>query len=149
MNRAVDRNQWPSTFDRDIDLQPARASDPTEPIDSYRQLVANPLLAVASAVGAIVLIRMSLQSRNLPLFLASIALLFASILLIQFHCLDCGAMGWGVAANRHACPPIVARWREGRPCRWRIPGLKIQLILWLYLLASVTALVLILFVFSR
>jgi hypothetical protein len=145
----VDRSQWPSTYDRDVDLHPQGESSHTGPIDPYRRLVANPLLALAGVVAAIFLIRVSLEHRILPLFLASIGLLFGAFFFVQYHCLDCGSTGWLVRAGRHACPPLMARWREGRIGRWRFPGLKFQMILWLHLLASVAGLLLILFAFSR
>jgi hypothetical protein len=145
----VNRDLWPSTYDREIDLDPRGAPDPAEPIEWHRRLVANPLLAVAACVASIFFIRISLEHRALPLFLTSIGLLFASFFFVQFHCLDCGATGWLLTARRHACPPLVARWREGRAGRWRFPGLKIQMFLWLHLLASVTGLLLILFALSR
>jgi hypothetical protein len=145
----VNRSQWPSTYDRDIDLHPPGASSSTEPIDPYRRLVANPLLTVAVVVAAIFLIRIALEKRALPLFLASIGLVFGSVLLVQFHCLDCGATGWMLRAGRHACPALLARWREGRGSRWRFPGLKTQMLVWIHLLASVTGLLLILFALSR
>jgi hypothetical protein len=145
----VDRTEWPSTYDRDLDLHPHGVSSPADSIDPYRRLVANPLLAVACFVAAIFLIRVSLENRILPLFLGSLGLLFAACFFVQYHCLDCGSTGWLVRAGRHACPPLVARWREGRMGRWRFPGLKTQVILWLHLLASIAGLLLILFAFSR
>ena len=45
-DRVVDRQHWPSTYDRDLDVQRQRTPDPIEPIDRYRRLVANPLLAM-------------------------------------------------------------------------------------------------------
>jgi hypothetical protein len=145
----VDRTEWPSTYDRDLDLHPHSVTSPADPIDPHRRLVANPLLAVAAFVAAIFLIRFALEHRVLPIFLASLVLLFASCLFVQFHCLDCGSTGWLIRAGRHACPPLVARWREGRMGRWRFPGLRIQVIFWIHILASVAGLLLILFVFSR
>ncbi len=145
----MDRTEWPSTYDREIDLHPPGVPGPAEPIDPYRRLVANPLLAVAGLVAAIVLIRISLEHRILPLFLASLGLLFGAPFFAQFHCLDCGSTGWLVRAGRHACPALVARWRERRTGRWRLPGLKTQMILWLHVLASVAGLLLILFAFGR
>jgi hypothetical protein len=145
----VDRNAWTSTYDRDLDVQSSRAAGPTEPIDAYRRLVANPLLAVASCVLALVLLRASLQWRSLASFLMAIGLFSISIFFTQFHCLDCGRTIWLSAARRHACPMILSRWRAGLLPRWRFPGLKTQIVLWLYFLASATALILILFVLSR
>jgi hypothetical protein len=107
--------------------------------------VANPLLTILGCVGAIVLMRIGLQNRTLPLFLTAIGLLFGAPLFLQFHCLDCGVTGWLVQSKRHACPPAVARWREGRQARWRMPEPKTQLILWIYVLVSLGSLLFILF----
>jgi hypothetical protein len=145
----VDRDPWPTTYDRDVDVPPRGAAGSRGPIDAYRPLVANPLLAVAICVLAIVLLRASLQARNLTVFLIAIGLLSISSLFTQFHCLDCGKTSWLYAARLHACPAILARWREGRRPRWRWPRLKTQIILWLYFLASSTVLIVILFMSSR
>ncbi len=124
-------------------------SDPAEPIDTYRRLVANPLLAVATAVLAVLSLRLSLRWDNLYAFLASLGLLVGSFLLIQFHCLDCGATGWLLNRSRHRCPPAVTRWRSGRMDRWRPPAMSTQLAIWMQVVAALGALGLILFVLSR
>ena len=117
--------------------RPERApSGPTEPIDRYRRLVVNPLLAVASCVGAILLLRASLRSRNLAAFLTAARPAGVSLLFTQFHCLDCGATTWLFSARRHACEPALARWREGRLGPLAVARRKTQLVLWLYVLAS-------------
>jgi hypothetical protein len=145
----VDRDHWPTTYDRDVDVPSRAAARNTGPIDAYRPLVANPLLTVAICVLAIVLMRASLQARNLTTFLISIGLLSMSALFTQFHCLDCGKTSWLYAARLHACPAILARWREGRRPRWRLPRLRTQIVLWVYFLASAMAFILILFVWSK
>jgi hypothetical protein len=145
----VQREPWPSTYDRDLDVPQRAPTVPTEPIDRYRRFVVNPLLAVSIFVGAILILRASLRSRNLVGFLTAVGLLSVSVLFTQVHCLDCGATTWLSAARRHACDPVLNRWREGRPVRWRLPSLRTQLTLWLYVLVSVSTLLLILFAFSR
>jgi hypothetical protein len=145
----VDRQHWPSTYDRDLDVQRQRTPDPIEPIDRYRRLVANPLLAVSTGVLSLFILRASLRWENLAIFLGSVGLLIVSIFFTQFHCLDCGVTDWLMNGSRHACPRAVARWRAGRMDHWRLPALKTQLVLWLYFLASATALILIFFVLSR
>jgi hypothetical protein len=95
------------------------------------------------------LLRASLRVRSLTTFLVAIGLLSISVLFTQFHCLDCGKTSWLYSARLHACPAILARWREGRRPRWRLPRLRTQIILWLYFLASATALILILLVLSK
>jgi hypothetical protein len=145
----VDRHHWPTTYDREVDVPPRAIAAPTEPIDGYRRLVANPLLAVVHCVIAIELMRLSLQARSLARFLIAIGLFSISILFTQFHCLDCGKTIWLFSARRHACPAMLARWREGHQPRWRIPRLKTQIILWLYFLASSTVLIAIFWVSRR
>jgi hypothetical protein len=145
----VDRDDWPGTYDRDVDIPSGTAANHSGPIDAYRPLIANPLPAVAICVLAIMLLRASLRVRSLTTFLVAIGLLSISVLFTQFHCLDCGKTSWLYSARLHACPAILARWREGRRPRWRLPRLRTQIILWLYFLASATALILILLVLSK
>lgn len=145
----MDRDDWQTTYDRDVDVPTHTGAARTEPIDAYRPLVANPLLTVAICVAAIFLMRAALEARSLTTFLISIGLLSMSALFTQFHCLDCGKTSWLYAARLHACPAILARWREGRRPRWRLPRLRTQIVLWVYFLASATALILILFVWSK
>jgi hypothetical protein len=144
-HQAVEHDPWPSTYDRDLDVPQRPDRAPDEPLGPYRRLVANPLLTIASCVAAIVLMRVGLQQRTLPLFLAAIGLLFGAPFFLQFHCLDCGVTGWLLRSKRHACPPALARWREGRQTRWRMPEPKTQLILWIYVLVSLGSLLFILF----
>jgi hypothetical protein len=145
----VDRETWSSPYDGEVDVAPRGGSVYTEPIEDYRRLVANPLLTVAGCVLGVVLIRYGLAHRVLAPFLAGLAMIPGAFFFSQFHCLDCGATGWLLGAGRHICPPLVVRWREGRAGRWRFPRLKAQMILWLYFLASVTGLLLILFALSK
>jgi hypothetical protein len=111
--------------------------------------VVNPLLAVAVAVAAIQLLRASLGWRNLTWFLSALGLLGASPFLIQVHCLDCGATIWLLRSWRHGCASVLARWREARPIRWPFPDPRAQVVVWLHILASVAALLLILFASRR
>ena len=137
-------NPWPSTYDRDLDVPRRPARGPNEPLDPYRRLVANPLPSVGCGVLAVMILRSSLESRNVVGFLTAIGLLSVALLFTQFHCLDCGTTTWLFSSRRHACAAALARWREGRRSRWPFPGIKTQMILWFYLLASVGMLMLIL-----
>jgi hypothetical protein len=154
-SQVVNRDALPGLHDPEIDLsgsRPLRASEatePIEPIDAYQRLVANPLLAVAMAVLAVLLLRLSLRWDNLYLFLGSIGLLVGCLPLIQFHCLDCGATGWLLSRRRHRCLSAVARWRSGQMDRWRPPAMTTQLAIWMHILAALGALGLILLVLSR
>ena len=59
-----------------------------------------------------------------------------ALLLIQFHCLDCGATGWLFRYQQHACPRVVARWQNQVVRRFHGPRLRIQLIAWFIVTAA-------------
>jgi hypothetical protein len=145
----VDRKPRSNTYDREIDDARDGVRNYPEPIHLYRRLVANPLLGVADCAFAVLLIRYALEHRVLALFIFGIVLMPGVLFFSQFHCLDCGATGWLLAGRRHICPRLLVRWHEGRPSPWPFPGLKTQMILWLYVLASVAGLLLILFALSN
>jgi hypothetical protein len=127
----------PGTFDPDLDLQPRFTSDSAEPIDTYQRLVANPFLALFGWLAGVGLLREALRRANLPLFLIAIAVFIASVFLLQFHCLDCGATRWLPRYQRHACPAVLARQANARRRRFRGPGLKTQLIGWFVVMSIV------------
>lgn len=119
------------TYDPDLDIQPRPPSlGPTEPVEAFQRLVANPFLTFFAWLVAFGLVVQSLHRLNLALFVAGLALLFLAFLLLQFHCLDCGATGWLLRASAHACPAVIARRQIGRSRRSRVPGLKWQLVAW-------------------
>jgi hypothetical protein len=124
----VDAGQ--GTFDPDLDLQRTRPDRPGEPIVEHQRLVANPVLTVVGWLAAFGLIREAVRRRSLPLFFTAIALFFFSFLLLQFHCLDCGATRWLPAYRWHACPAAVARQANAATRRFRGPRLRTQLALW-------------------
>jgi len=145
----VDRESWPSTYDRELDFpirQPVRIGEPFHP---YRRLFVNPFLAVASCVAAILLLRVSLEWRSLAVFVASLGLVGVSPLFTRIHCLDCGRTTGIFASRRHACEPALARWRRRQPGRWPFPAPKTQAVLWVHVLTSIAALVLILLLSRR
>ena len=151
----MERDPWPSTYDHDLDLPPrpsprARrgkplAQSPRESLELYQRLVANPVLAVISGVVVVALLRAALVTKSLALFLIGSALLSFTLLLLQFHCLDCGATGWLIRSRWHACPAVVARWRSRLLPQFRGPGLSVQLQMWFYLLMAASILILALF----
>ena len=77
------------------------------------------------------------EHQNLTMLLVGLALTFVPFLLLQFHCLDCGATGWLFRRARHACPAVVMRCENRVVRRFRGPGVKTQLIAWFILIASV------------
>ena len=103
------------TYDPDLDIQPRPPSlGPTEPVEAFQRLVANPFLTFFAWLVAFGLVVQSLHRLNLALFVAGLALLFLAFLLLQFHCLDCGATGWLLRASA-ACLPGGHRTPPDRP----------------------------------
>jgi hypothetical protein len=126
-----------TTFDRELDVTPGRpAFSPRESFAGYQRLIANPFPTVLGWVAVYFMIRLAIQNHGLLLFVAGIGLFLASAALLQYHCLDCGKSGWLFRYSRHACESVIARWRRREVRRFRGPGVKVQLVLWLYLLVS-------------
>lgn len=78
---------------------------------------------------------MPLRTRNSLLFVTSLALLFCALPLFQFHCLDCGQIGWYFYSGRHVCAAIVERCGQKGP-----QGLgllcRTQFRLWVYAICT-------------
>jgi hypothetical protein len=132
----VDSGQ--ETFDRDLDSAPG--SSPRirlEFLAEYQRIVVNPFLGILAWVGMVALASAGVRRRNLTLFLLGMGLLFIGFLVQQFHCLDCGATGWLYRFRRHACPSVVARYEHGEVPRFRLPNIATQVTIWIYFLAGV------------
>jgi hypothetical protein len=124
-------------FDSELDTPRRRPRAlPAGSVASCQRLIVNPFLAILGWMAAAVLIRYSLRSQNLALHLTALLWLFIPFLLIQFHCLDCRATDWYLRAGRHVCGGVFTRWARGGGEQTRWPGLRTQLLLWLYGLAG-------------
>ncbi len=95
-----------------VTLHVATSRLPIEAIGWHQRLVVNPLVAILCSLAGVALIQHALRTRNVVLFGTAVGVLFLSLLLIQFHCRDCGATGWYLHAGNHACAAVVARWRQ-------------------------------------
>ena len=104
-----------------------------EAVGWHQRLVVNPLVAILSGLGGIALIQHALRTRNVVLFGAAVGVLFLSLLLIQYHCRDCGATGWYLHAGNHACAAVVARWRRNLSARSGLRA-RTQLLIWTYVM---------------
>ena len=126
----------------EVDRDPTRAvSDPSEPVEEECQrLVANPFLGLMLLICAYQSFRESLGRKSLALFSVGFCLSVVAILVVQYHCLDCGKTGWFWRASRHACAAVIARRQSRRERRFRGPGLKLQLAGWFVLLFGVLVL---------
>jgi len=122
-------------FDREIDLG-GRADrrgrrQAAERPEVYLRLVANPFLAVLGGVAWYAAMRGVLAVRRFDLFVPTLAALVLIPLLLEYHCLDCGATGRLYRASRHGCDRVVRRRQAGRPRRFRGPTVASQTVLWL------------------
>jgi hypothetical protein len=124
-------------FDRDLDAQPQRRiSTRDDPPYEYQRLVVNPFLTLLAWIVFLGLLRSVVPSQDAAGLVADIVVFGLALLLIQFHCLDCGATGWLVRYQHHACPKVVARWQNRTVRRFHGPRLRIQLIAWLIVMMA-------------
>jgi hypothetical protein len=139
-----------TTFDRDLDSQWQRpARRPTGSVEPYQRLLVNPFLATLTGVGGVACIRMGVQSRSLWIFSMGIGLVVVGLLLLQFHCLDCGSTGWLLGFRRHACPAVVARWNSDQERRFPWLTVGTQAMAWLYIIPAVAFLTFMIFAWRR
>jgi hypothetical protein len=141
----VEAPRRPDLADPEFDpvpVAPVRLRD-FNPVD-YQRLVVNPFLA------AFLLMVWWLSTRWLlirgpfpPLSVAMIILLPFLGHAVQYHCLDCGQTGSYRRRHRHACNAVIMRWNERRRPRFPIPSARTQLVVWAYLIASATLLLIV------
>jgi hypothetical protein len=128
-------------FDHDLDAQPRRRRRiprPDDPPCEYQRLVVNPFLTVLVWIGFLGLLCTVVPRQELAGLAADIVIFGLALLLIQYHCVDCGATGWLVRYQHHACPKVVERWRNRIIRRFHGPRLRIQLIAWfIFMIAAV------------
>jgi hypothetical protein len=121
-------------LDTSLELSTSRgAALPFEAVGEHQRLVINPLVAILCILSGVALIQHALRTRNVVLFCTAVGVLFLSLLLIQFHCRDCGATGWYLHASRHACAAVVARWRRKVLPRSGLRA-RTQLLIWSYIM---------------
>lgn len=117
----------------DPDFDPVAAPNsrlPREPARDRGTLVANPFLAILGWIAAYFLARTGLNTKNPTLSLIAVIVAATAFLLVQFHCLECGATGWAVRANRHFCSPAAQQSPPGAIRPW-VPKLGIQIRIWI------------------
>ena len=138
------------TFDPDLDAPPRRqAFVPADPVDKYQRLVANPFLMVLAWIVLAGLIRGVAPGQELAGLGAGIVVFMMSLLLIQFHCLDCGATGCLLRRHHHVCPKVMIRWQNHIVRRFHGPGLGLQLFGWFIVIMTAIALAPVVFGSSR
>ena len=134
-----------AAFDPDLDMAARPRPNVAGDVARHQRLIVNPLLAALALLGVWELLRHSLAVRNVYLFLASLFAGAVSLLLIQFHCLDCGRTDFILRSHRHACAAVVRRqMADEEP--FLPPLVKTQVKAWGILF--VTALILLAIVFA-
>jgi hypothetical protein len=125
----------------ELDATISETSMPYEPMpEVYLRLVANPFLGAFGLLVWLVLMYAIYRGVAGPFSLMAAVLALASLALLphllHYHCLDCGRTGRLSAWRRHICPTVVARRFEGRERIFRGPSPTVQVLLWLWLLAT-------------
>jgi hypothetical protein len=114
--------------------------------ERYQRLVANPFLGAFALIAWLLACALLVRENtfawlNGPWLPALVLLVLASLglppLLLQYHCLDCGATGPIMSWKQHTCAAVIRRREEGRPRRLRGPTPPIQVILWLWAILAV------------
>ena len=135
----------PEPADPDFDASPGLRRwpldfDPT----GHQRLVVNPFLAVLGLVGLGWISFDILYDSPVPVLAIATMLPIALLrYLIQYHCLDCGRTGSYSRHKTHACPGVLARWREHQRWRFPFPTPGTQLVIWGWVLGAVGLLVVI------
>ncbi len=137
----MEATRRPHPADPEFDPSPAvqprlRDFDPLE----HQRLVVNPFLAVLGLIGLGQATLGLFRSRFSDLAIVTIVLMAVLPYLIQYHCLDCGRTGSYLLNKEHACPGVLARWREGRRSRFPFPTPWAQLLVWGWVLGAVALL---------
>ncbi|MGC8641663.1 MAG: hypothetical protein ACP5XB_17490 [Isosphaeraceae bacterium] len=132
----VDPDLSSSLYDADHDI-PRRAVVPLsrDQVRLNQRLVVSPVLTILATILAVFLIHHALRTRNVFLFVAAIFLFSCGLLLFQFHCLDCGQLGWYVYSRRHVCPAVVERCGQEHQPRIGVRP-RTQFLLWIYALCA-------------
>ncbi len=123
--RARQRPAEPTGADRSVSAAPGQSVAGRRRAASWRSLILSGLVAMGQPDGS------SWRDRPAGRLACSSRSSIAWI---------AGRRTWLMSGVAHACPALVTGWREGRPDPLAIPGVRTQFVLWLYVLASATAL---------
>ncbi len=117
------------------EFAPPRSQIPARMTYTRARLIANPFLTILGLVLAFAVLKAGLRSRDLVLFMTSIIGMVISLLIIQYHCLDCGETGWAIRARRHLCPLGALRAMNASIGRPHFPTILAQLKIWFVIVA--------------
>lgn len=124
---------YPQRFDPELDADRDPDSRVVAQIArNHTRLIANPFLAMLGWILFGTWLKIGLKMRSPMLSFAAFLGMPASLLLIQYHCLDCGKTGSVFRARRHLCPPAAARASTSGNGGWRTrgPSISAQLKIW-------------------
>ena len=134
----------PGVFDRDLDATPTRPIRPlNESITLYQRLIVNPCLAIVVIIFGAVLYVWANENHFEALTRVEAAFFVLSLLLLQYHCRDCGKTGSLIAYKSHLCPMVLTRWNERELPRFCGPSVPGQLGIWFILFAAAAILALV------
>jgi hypothetical protein len=113
--------------------RPGVRRPPPEVVGFHQRLLVNPFLTLLATMLMLLAGQALARSRwagHVPL-LAILGTVVAGLVL-QYHCLDCGATGSYLRWRRHACPRVVDRWlTPGSAASHFFPMPGTQVVLWL------------------
>jgi hypothetical protein len=101
----------------------------------YQRLVANPFLALVVFLFAFEAFLSLVTIEGMPALIpASVALASVAfpLLVLHYHCLDCGKTGWLFRWKRHGCDTVLARQDSGVRRRLPMPSPTAQTVVWAY-----------------
>lgn len=122
----------PTPRDPEFDPVPSHSPGPPQHLARYYQiLIVNPFLAmIGGACGWGVIAYLDGKVSHSNLLLVALPLVLIFFVLIQYHCVDCGATGLFFGRERHQCSRIRDRWHERRMSPPYVPRASAQLALW-------------------
>jgi hypothetical protein len=126
--------QIPPPRDPEFDRppHPEGRKPPPDVVRFYQRLVVNPFLSALTLFLVLVAsYRLGEESRAEWAPLAAIVGSIGAAMVLQYHCLDCGATGSYHRWRRHACARVVERWRTPYSAASLLfPAPGTQLVLW-------------------
>jgi hypothetical protein len=112
--------------------RPAVRKPPRDVVRFYQRLVVNPFLAVSTVLLTLLVAYLLGNAARADVVPAAAILgSIVAVLVLQYHCLDCGGTGSFHRGHHHACPRVVERWETPfSAASHHFPMLGTQLILW-------------------
>ena len=108
--------------------------------EDHQRIIANPFLALSGAWTCFSAVAFGGRHGIAVLVVLGIIGLPVTVLLLHYHCLDCGQTGWLFRWRSHVCDAILTRRRAGRPRRCPWPNPSSQLLIWFVVIVGAAVL---------